>query len=139
MQNRLWLRYTTLIVDCHSQTQGENAVGMSTINLAFRRLLPKIEKFKKYNKERRIRVIVKRFSIDKWSNGLSWWTDFKRENSKCKVKCKDVYKYNNSNNFTFSICFVNYKREEVEIRHVPSWYGRNKLPYLTSTQLFFFD
>ena len=29
--------------------------------------------------------------------------------------------------------------EEVEIRHEPYWYDKEELPYLTSTQLFFFD
>ena len=43
------------------------------------------------------------------------------------------------NNFTFSILLVIYKREEVEIRNEPSWYKKSKLPYLTSTQLVFFD
>ena len=48
-------------------------------------------------------------------------------------------KDNNSNFFTFSILFAKYKREEVEIRHVPSCYSKNQLPSLTSTQLVFFD
>ena len=29
--------------------------------------------------------------------------------------------------------------EEVEIRHEPSWYDKEQLPSLTSTQLVFFD
>ena len=41
--------------------------------------------------------------------------------------------------FTFSILFAEYKREEVEIRHVPSFYDKTQLPSLTSTQLVFFD
>ena len=41
--------------------------------------------------------------------------------------------------FTFSILFAKYKREEVEIRHVPSCYDKTQLPSLTSTQLVFFD
>ena len=48
-------------------------------------------------------------------------------------------KDNNSTYFTFSILFAKYKREEVEIRHVPSCYEKNQLPSLTSTQLVFFD
>ena len=48
-------------------------------------------------------------------------------------------KDNNSTYFTFSILFAKYKREEVEIRHVPSCYYKNQLPPLTSTQLVFFD
>ena len=39
----------------------------------------------------------------------------------------------------FSILFAKYKREEVEIRHVPSCYDKTQLPSLTSTQLVFFD
>ena len=35
--------------------------------------------------------------------------------------------------------FVIYKRGEVEIRHEPSWYDKEQLLYLTSTQLVFFD
>ena len=35
--------------------------------------------------------------------------------------------------------FVIYKRGEVEIRHEPSWYDKEQLPYLTSTQLVFFN
>ena len=35
--------------------------------------------------------------------------------------------------------FVNYKREEVKIRHVPYWYDKGQLTSLTSTQLYFFD
>ena len=31
------------------------------------------------------------------------------------------------------------KREEVEIRHVPSYYDKHKIPSLASTQLVFFD
>ena len=41
--------------------------------------------------------------------------------------------------FTFSILFAEYKREEVEIRHVPSCYDKYQLPSLTPTQLVFFD
>ena len=47
-------------------------------------------------------------------------------------------KDNNSTYFTFSILFAKYKREEVEIRHLPSCYDKNQLPSLTSTQLVFF-
>ena len=42
-------------------------------------------------------------------------------------------------NFTFSILFVIYKREEVEIRHESSWYDKEQLPSMTSTQLVFFN
>ena len=44
MQNCLGLRYTTLLINCHRQTHGDNVVSKSTVNLAFRRLQPKIKK-----------------------------------------------------------------------------------------------
>ena len=42
MQNRLGLRYTTLLINCHRQTHGNNSVSRYTVNLALRRLQPKI-------------------------------------------------------------------------------------------------
>ena len=42
MQIRLGLRCTTLLINYCRQTQGDNAVSRSTVNLAFRRLLPNI-------------------------------------------------------------------------------------------------
>ena len=139
MQNYLCLHYTMLLINFHIQTQGENAVSRSTVNLAVRILLTKITKIRKYNKGKIIRVNVKRQGINKWSNYWSCSTDFQREKSKFKIKFKDVNKYNNSNHITFSVFFVHYKWEEVEISHVPSWYNREKLPYLKSTQLVFLD
>ena len=50
-----------------------------------------------------------------------------------------INKDKNSTYFTFSILFAKYKREEVEIRHVPHCYDKNQLPSLTSTQIVFFD
>ena len=47
MQNRLVLHYTTLIINCHSQTHGDNTVSRSTVDLAFERLQPKITKNQK--------------------------------------------------------------------------------------------
>ena len=47
MQNFLGLCYTTLLINCHSYTHGENAVIKSTVNLTFRRLQPKITKIEK--------------------------------------------------------------------------------------------
>ena len=41
--------------------------------------------------------------------------------------------------FTFSILFAKYKREELEIRHVPYCYDKTQLLSLTSTQLVFLD
>ena len=45
----------------------------------------------------------------------------------------------NSTFYTFYILFAKYKREEVEIRHVPSCYDKSQLLSLASTQLVFFD
>ena len=60
------LRYMTLLNNCHCQTHGENEVCRSTVSLAFRRLQPKNnKKFRKYNKERRMRVSGKRQGINK--------------------------------------------------------------------------
>ena len=42
-------------------------------------------------------------------------------------------------NFTFYILFVIYKRGEVEIRHEPSWYYKEQLPSMKSTQLVLFN
>ena len=47
MQNRIGLRYTTHLINCHRQTHGENVVIRSTVNLAFRRIQPKITKIQK--------------------------------------------------------------------------------------------
>ena len=44
MQNRLGLRYTTLLIHFHRQKHGDNAVSRSTVNLDFRILQPKITK-----------------------------------------------------------------------------------------------
>ena len=42
MQNRLGLRYTMILINCHRQTHGNNAVCRPTVNLAFEILQPKI-------------------------------------------------------------------------------------------------
>ena len=42
MEKCLGLCYTTLLIICHHQTHGDNEVYRSTVNLAFRRLQPKI-------------------------------------------------------------------------------------------------
>ena len=81
----------------------------------------------------------KRQGINKWSNGWSCSTCFQRRKGKYEIKRKGVKKNNNSTRFTFSILFVVYKREEVEIIHEPYWYAKGQLPSLTSTQWVFFD
>ena len=66
MERRLVLRYTTLLINCHRQTNGDNAVCRSIVNLAYRRLLPLIlQEFRKYNKEQKMRVSGKKEGIDK--------------------------------------------------------------------------
>ena len=47
MQNRLVLCYTTLFINFHCQKHGDNEVSSSTVNLAFRRLQPKITEIQK--------------------------------------------------------------------------------------------
>ena len=59
--------------------------------------------------------------------------------SKLQKKMVYIKIYNNSTYFTFSVLFAKYKREEVEIRHVPYFYDKYQLPSLASTQLVFFD
>ena len=47
MERCIGLRYTTLLINCHHQTNGDNAVCRSTANLAYRRLLHKITRIQK--------------------------------------------------------------------------------------------
>ena len=47
MQNHLGLHYGTLLINYHRHTHGDNVVSKSTVNLAFRRLQPKIKKIQK--------------------------------------------------------------------------------------------
>ena len=47
MEKRLGLRYTTLLINYHRQTHGDNAVCRSTVNLAYRRLQPRITRIHK--------------------------------------------------------------------------------------------
>ena len=42
-------------------------------------------------------------------------------------KKNEVNEDNSLTHFTFSVLFVYYKREEVEIRHEPSWYDKEEL------------
>ena len=42
MENKLGIRYTTQIINCHRYHKGFNAVYKSAVNLAFLRLQPKI-------------------------------------------------------------------------------------------------
>ena len=47
MGKLLGLRYMSLLINCHRQTHGENAVCRSTVNLAFKRIQPKITRIQK--------------------------------------------------------------------------------------------
>ena len=128
MERRPVLRYSTLLINCHRQKNGVNAVCRSTINLAYRRLLPLIlQEFRKYNKEQKLRVSGKRKGIAKRSNGWLCSTDFLRRKSKCRFFLNEVNKYNSLTHFNFSALLVFYKREEVEIRHEKSWYEKEQI------------
>ena len=47
MEKLLGLHYTTILINCHRQTHGENAVCRSTVNLAYMRLQPEITRVQK--------------------------------------------------------------------------------------------
>ena len=47
MENRIGLRYTTHLINCHLYRNGFDAVFRSTVNLAFLRLQPKITRIQK--------------------------------------------------------------------------------------------
>ena len=47
MENKLGLRYTTHLINCHRHHKGFNAVCKSTVNLAFLGLQPKITRIQK--------------------------------------------------------------------------------------------
>ena len=47
MERSLGLRYTTLLINCHRQTKGDNAVCSSTVNLSYKRLQLRITKNQK--------------------------------------------------------------------------------------------
>ena len=47
MENRLGIRYTTQLINCHRYRNGFDAVCKSTVNLAFLRLQPKITRIQK--------------------------------------------------------------------------------------------
>ena len=51
MENRLGLRYTTHIINCHFHHNGFDALCKSTVNLAFLRLQPKITRIKKIQQD----------------------------------------------------------------------------------------
>ena len=40
MERRLGLQCTTLLINCHRQKNSDNAMYRSTVNLAYRRLIP---------------------------------------------------------------------------------------------------
>ena len=47
MENRLGLRYTTKLINCHRYRNGFDSVCNSTVDLAFLRLQPKIKRIQK--------------------------------------------------------------------------------------------
>ena len=52
-ENRLGIRYTTQIINCHRYQNGFDAVCKSTVNLAFLRLQPKITRIQKIQQGRK--------------------------------------------------------------------------------------
>ena len=47
MERRLGLQYTTLLINYHRHKKGDNAVCRSTVNLAYKRLQPRITQIQK--------------------------------------------------------------------------------------------
>ena len=92
----------------------------STVNLAYRRLLPKrtrIQKIQQGTKNEGKRKEASEAMVDhaqQTSRG-------ERVSAK---KCNEVDEDNSLTHFTFSVLFVFYKREKVQIRHEPSWYEK---------------
>ena len=64
MERRLGLRYTTLLINFHCQTKGDNAVCRSTGNLAYKILQPRITKIQKIQQGTRMRVSGMRQGIE---------------------------------------------------------------------------
>ena len=60
MRNCLGLHYTTLLINFHLQKHGDKEVSMSTVNLAFGRIQPKITKIIKYDMVQKMRESGKR-------------------------------------------------------------------------------
>ena len=142
MENILGLRYATHLNNFHRHHKGFDAVCKSTVNIPFLILQPKITIIQKIQQGTNNEGKLKEARQHQTKNGWLCSTNFQRINSKYISKLpKHLYrnKDNNSNYFTFSVLFAKYKREEVEIRHVPSYYEKNQLPSLTSTQLLLFD
>ena len=78
-----------------------------------------------------MRVSGKKKDSAKQNNGWLCSTEFQRIKSKYISKLRKMIYRNkdkNSTYFTFSTLFTKYKREEVEIRHVPFCYEKNQLP-----------
>ena len=130
MQNRLGHCYTTLLINFHCQTHGDNAVCRSTVNLSFRRLQPKITKFRKYKKIQRMRVSGKRQRIEKWSNGWSWSTYFMRRNSKQRQQLDSFHIFH-------IVSYLQKGEGGNNAWTILVW--QRKLPYLTPTQPVSFD
>ena len=89
------------------------------------------KEYRKFNRVLRMRVSGKKQNSTKQKNDLLCSTNFQRIKSKYISKLRKMLyrnKDNNSTYFTFSILFAKYKREEVEIRHVPSCYDKKRLP-----------
>ena len=69
MKTRLFFCYTTLLIDFHCQTHGENEVSRPTDNLAFVRIQPKITKIQKIQQGTKNEVKLKEASYLQVING----------------------------------------------------------------------
>ena len=98
MERRLGLWYTTLLINWHRQTKGENAVCSSIFNLAYKRLQSRITKIHK------IQQVTK--NEGKWKEA-----SYRGERVNAEKKLSEVNKDNSLTHFTFSTLFVFYKSE----------------------------
>ena len=69
MENRLGLRYTTQLINCHRYQNNYDALCRSTVNVYFFRLKPKITRIQKFNMVLRMRVSGKKQDNAKQNNG----------------------------------------------------------------------
>ena len=65
MERRLGLRCTTLLIHCRCKTKSDNAVCISTVHLAYKRIQPIITKIQKIQQGTKNEGKWKRQGIDK--------------------------------------------------------------------------
>ena len=89
MENKLDIRYTTPIINCHRHHKVFNAVCLSTVNIAFLKLRPKRTIIKeKSNRVLRMRVSGKKQDGTKQNNGWLCSTKFQRIHCKYRSKLR---------------------------------------------------